>query len=218
MLKFCNLTFMCGTDVASRADGDSEGWRQIVWTVAARQTRGLHHPGHDHAAEESVGRSDQETPARPTHRTQDQTVQDSTLVSCKRLFSTNFNTPDMLLADHKRALLNKNLHTLVVASEIFKQKKYIFKHWSSNLLCDRPLRQTCSLDSNVVLVGNRTLSVDDSVSHSSSPAPSQPIDEDVAWSSDYTNSEEDEPVTEHVSLTSCCQNLQYNLVWFGNTS
>lgn len=44
----------------------------------------------------------------------------------------------------------------------------------------------------------RTLSVDESVSPS--PAPSQQAEDDTAWSSDYTNSEEDEPPTDHVSL------------------
>lgn len=66
------------------------------------------------------------------------------------------------------------------------------------LFVDRPLRQTCSLDNTQLpVVAGRTLSVDDSGSYS--PVPSQPADDDVAWSSDYTNSEEDEPVTEHVS-------------------
>ncbi|XP_046672964.1 guanine nucleotide exchange factor DBS-like isoform X2 [Homalodisca vitripennis] len=57
-----------------------------------------------------------------------------------------------------------------------------------------PLRLTSSLDSSQVVMP-RTLSAEDSMPHS--PALSQPADDDVAWSSDYTNSEEDEPVTEH---------------------
>ncbi|XP_054266389.1 guanine nucleotide exchange factor DBS-like [Macrosteles quadrilineatus] len=76
-----------------------------------------------------------------------------------------------------------------------------------------PLRQTYSLDNTLVsgVPPSRTLSVDESVSHSHSPAPSsnsQPTDDDVAWSSDYTNSEEDEPLTEHggrfVALADYC--------------
>lgn len=62
----------------------------------------------------------------------------------------------------------------------------------------RPLRQTCSLDSTQSVVPTRTLSVDESVSPS--PAPSLQAEDDTAWSSDYTNSEEDEPPTDHVSL------------------
>lgn len=63
----------------------------------------------------------------------------------------------------------------------------------------RPLRQTCSLDSTQSVVPTRTLSVDESVSPS--PAPSQQAEDDTAWSSDYTNSEEDEPPTDHVRLS-----------------
>lgn len=118
------------------------------------------------------------------------TQNQESILHTEHVFSINIGLPLI-----KSIILNWTIIIIYFQIVILNLNHY----WITKCTVCRPLRQTCSLDSTQSVVPTRTLSVDESVSPS--PAPSQQAEDDTAWSSDYTNSEEDEPPTDHVRLS-----------------